>query len=54
MDIRLAPMAAVKHFLQLTDFSRDELNDVFERTRTLKQRHRSGALYQPLKGRTLG
>ena len=47
-------MAAVRHFLQLTDFSTDELTYLFERTRTLKQRHRSGALYQPLRGRTLG
>jgi ornithine carbamoyltransferase len=47
-------MAAVRHFLQLTDFSRDELNYLFERTRTLKQLHQGGALYQPLQGRTLG
>jgi ornithine carbamoyltransferase len=47
-------MAAVRHFLQLTDFSSDELTYLFERTRTLKQRHHSGALYQPLRGRTLG
>jgi len=47
-------MSAVKHFLQLTDFSRDELTYLFERSRTLKQRHRSATLYQPLRGRTLG
>lgn len=46
-------MANVRHFLQLTDFSRTELDYLLERTRTLKQRQRAGTLYQPLKGRTL-
>jgi ornithine carbamoyltransferase len=47
-------MAAVKHFLQLTDFSRAELGYLLERTRMLKQHHRSGTLYQPLRGKTMG
>ncbi len=46
-------MGNVRHFLQLTDFSRAELDYVLERARILKQRQRAGTLYQPLKGRTL-
>jgi ornithine carbamoyltransferase len=46
-------MRPVKHFLQLEDFTRGELDYLLARTRVLKERHRSGALYQPLKGRTL-
>ena len=46
-------MGHVRHFLQLTDFSRAELDYLLERARALKQRQRAGALYQPLKGRTL-
>ena len=47
-------MALVKHFLQLKDLSRAELERLLARTRTLKSRHRDGTLYQPLKGKTLG
>ena len=47
-------MAAVRHFLQLSDFSRSELAYVLERTRLLKRDHRDGKLYQPLRGKTLG
>ncbi|MEO8630543.1 MAG: ornithine carbamoyltransferase, partial [Betaproteobacteria bacterium] len=47
-------MALVKHFLQLKDFSRSELERLLARTRTLKSQHRGGTLYQPLKGKTLG
>src|SRR5512132_1247971 len=47
-------MAAVKHFLKLTDFVRAELGYLLERTRALKRDHRSGKLYQPLRGKTLG
>ena len=46
-------MPAVRHFLQLKDFGRNELEYLFARARVLKARHRSGALYQPLRGRTL-
>jgi ornithine carbamoyltransferase len=46
-------MAAVKHFLQLRDLTRPELDYLLARTRVLKSRHRSGTLYQPLKGKTL-
>jgi ornithine carbamoyltransferase len=42
-----------RHFLQLEDFSRAELDYLFRRTAQLKERQRSGQLYQPLAGRTL-
>jgi ornithine carbamoyltransferase len=42
-----------RHFLQLEDFSRAELNYLFRRTAQLKERQRGGQLYQPLAGRTL-
>jgi ornithine carbamoyltransferase len=46
-------MAAPKHFLQLKDLARQELDYVLARSRQLKARHHSGTLYQPLRGRTL-
>jgi len=42
-----------RHFLQLEDFSRAELDYLFRRTALLKERQRGGQLYQPLAGRTL-
>ena len=45
--------ANIRHFLQLQDFSPRELEYLFARTRTLKDRQRHGTLYQPLRGRTL-
>src|SRR5215470_128399 len=46
-------MPATRHFLELKDFSRAEFDYVMARTRVLKSRQRSAALYQPLKGKTL-
>ncbi len=46
-------MAAVRHFLQLKDFSRSELDHVFERTRWIKQQFKSYRQYWPLQDRTL-
>ncbi len=46
-------MAAPRHFLQLRDFTRPEFDYLLARTRVLKSRHRSGTLYQPLRGKTL-
>jgi ornithine carbamoyltransferase len=43
----------VKHFLQLNDFDRGELEYVFERTRAIKQLFKNYVTYQPLKDRTL-
>ena len=42
-----------KHFLQLKDFSRDELDYLFERTRWIKERFKRFEIYQPLRDRTL-
>jgi ornithine carbamoyltransferase len=46
-------MPSVRHFLQLKDFARGEFEYLLARARILKARHRSGTLYQPLRGRTL-
>jgi ornithine carbamoyltransferase len=48
-------MVAAKpaHFLQFRDFSRDELDHLFERTRWIKARFKRYELYQPLRDRTL-
>jgi len=46
-------MPATRHFLELKDFSRAELDYLMARTRVLKSRQRGAALYQPLKGKTL-
>ena len=41
------------HFLQFSDFSRDEFDHLFERTRWIKTRFKRYELYQPLRDRTL-
>ena len=42
-----------QHFLQLNDFSREELDYLFERTRWIKERFKRYEIYQPLRDRTL-
>jgi ornithine carbamoyltransferase len=42
-----------KHFLQFRDFSCDEFEHLFERTRWIKDRFKRYELYQPLRDRTL-
>jgi ornithine carbamoyltransferase len=42
-----------RHFLQFRDFSRGELDYLFERTRWIKDRFKRYELYQPLRDRTL-
>jgi len=42
-----------KHFLQFRDFSREELEYLFERTRWIKDRFKRYEIYQPLRDRTL-
>lgn len=42
-----------RHFLQLKDFSQDELSYVFERTRWIKDRFKRYEPYRPLHDRTL-
>jgi ornithine carbamoyltransferase len=44
---------AVKHYLQFNDFSLDEYDHVFERTRWIKARFKSFEKYWPLADRTL-
>ncbi len=46
-------MATPRHFLQFKDFSREEFEHLFERTRTIKQRFKSYQKYWPLEDRTL-
>jgi ornithine carbamoyltransferase len=42
-----------KHFLQINDFSREELDYLFSRTRWIKDRFKRYEIYQPLRDRTL-
>jgi len=42
-----------KHFLQFRDFSREEFDYLFARTRWIKERFKRYELYQPLRDRTL-
>ena len=44
---------AIKHFLQFNDFTRDELDHVFARTRWIKQQFKTYQQYWPLTDRTL-
>ncbi|MDP1733885.1 MAG: ornithine carbamoyltransferase [Sulfuritalea sp.] len=46
-------MASPRHFLQLKDLSREELDHVFERTRSIKARFKAYQRYWPLQDRTL-
>ncbi|MSQ19867.1 MAG: ornithine carbamoyltransferase [Betaproteobacteria bacterium] len=46
-------MKPVKHFLQFKDFSREELDYLFARTRWIKERFKSFQKYWPLEDRTL-
>jgi ornithine carbamoyltransferase len=50
---RVAMAPATRHFLQLKDFSRDELEYLFARTRWIKDRFKRYEIYQPLRDRTL-
>jgi len=47
------PASQPRHFLQFGDFSRAEIDYLFERTRWIKERFKRYELYQPLKDRTL-
>jgi ornithine carbamoyltransferase len=42
-----------RHFLQFSDFTRDEFMYLFDRTRLLKSKRARGELHQPLHGRML-
>ncbi|MCX4188265.1 ornithine carbamoyltransferase [Methylophaga sp. OBS4] len=43
----------MRHFLTLNDLSRDELNQLILRASELKQLHKAGEIYQPLKNKVL-
>jgi ornithine carbamoyltransferase len=43
----------LRHFLRLDDFSRDDVEHVFTRSRTIKERFKRYEFYQPLRDRTL-
>src|SRR5437867_13148697 len=45
--------APPKHFLQFRDFTREEFDHLFARTRWIKDRFKRYELYQPLRDRTL-
>ena len=45
--------APVKHFLQFKDFTREEFEYLFERTRIIKQKFKAYQQYWPLTDRTL-
>ena len=42
-----------RHFLKLSDFTRQELDDLFTLTRQLKEKQKKGIEHQLLKGKTL-
>jgi ornithine carbamoyltransferase len=46
-------MASPRHFLQLKDFAREELDYLFERSRSIKARFKAYQRYWPLQDRTL-
>jgi ornithine carbamoyltransferase len=46
-------MPPIKHFLQLTDLTTDELEYLFERARVIKAQYKSYQQYWPLQDRTL-
>ncbi len=53
MPAKQAVTTNLKHFLQIKDFTREEFEYVFERTRIIKQRFKSYQQYWPLTDRTL-
>src|SRR3954470_10873967 len=48
-----APPAPTKHFLQILDFTAEEFEYLFERTRWIKNKFKQYECYQPLRDRTL-
>ena len=43
-----------RDLLTISDFSREEILDLFEKSADLKEKRRKGIQYLPLKGKTLG
>ena len=52
-SINAVPVAKVRHFLQMSDFSAEEYAYLFERTKIIKDRFKRYELYHPLRDRTL-
>tara|TARA_B110000238_G_C16102537_1_gene428870 strand:- start:392 stop:1306 length:915 start_codon:yes stop_codon:yes gene_type:complete len=46
-------MNKIKHFLQFNDFSKDEIELLFDRTKWIKEQYKSYKKYWPLEDRTL-
>ncbi|MBM3115284.1 ornithine carbamoyltransferase [Jeongeupia naejangsanensis] len=44
----------MRHYLQFSDFSREEYDYLFRRTKIIKERLKAGELYQPFIGKVLG
>ncbi|WP_432719782.1 ornithine carbamoyltransferase [Jeongeupia wiesaeckerbachi] len=44
----------MRHYLQFSDFSREEYDYLFRRTKIIKERLKAGELYQPFVGKVLG
>ena len=53
MPISSPPVANVRHFLQMSDFSAEEYAYLFQRTQIIKDRFKRYELYHPLRDRTL-
>jgi ornithine carbamoyltransferase len=51
--ISIKQLTPVKHFLQFKDFTREEFEYLFERTRIIKQKFKTYQQYWPLQDRTL-
>ncbi|HLA34140.1 MAG TPA: ornithine carbamoyltransferase [Rhodocyclaceae bacterium] len=49
----MSSSSSLRHFLQLKDFSREELDYLFERARIIKARYKAYDRYWPLQDRTL-
>ncbi|HBO84266.1 MAG TPA: ornithine carbamoyltransferase, partial [Deltaproteobacteria bacterium] len=43
-----------KDLLKISDLTRHEIDEIFERSRILKGNHKRGMPYKPLIGKTLG
>ncbi|BCL75733.1 ornithine carbamoyltransferase [Jeongeupia sp. HS-3] len=44
----------MRHYLQFSDFTREEYDYLFQRTKVIKDRLKAGELYQPFIGKVLG
>jgi len=49
----MAGQTPIKHFLQFSDFTRDEFEYVIERAKVIKRKFKAYEVYHPLVDRTL-